>query len=163
MPIDPKLLKKLLIIVLIIGGLFIGYQLITETEQIEDTETEATQTEQGYANEDLSALYDKQKEDVVIDEQMGKKVQFNNSFEHTHPGVSSEIIVNASGLQPGESTIVYVKNTDTEEYIEAGGQEQIADSNGNISTRFTITQFGAYEVFLTSDGEPFTSPTIFVE
>lgn len=156
MLIDPTLLKKISVVILVIVGLFIGYKLLIDSK-------DKAQTEQGYAEEDINAFNDSQREDVVIDDQMGKRIQFSNSFEHTNPGVSSEIIVNAGGFEPGEFTIVYVKFAGTEDYIAAGGQEHTADSEGKISTRFTITKFGDYEVFLSSKGESFTSPVIAVK
>lgn len=161
MLIDPKIITKFLITVFIITGLFIGYQLITSKESNEDSETVVS--EQSYSDEDVATFENGQEDNIIVDDQTGKKIQFNNSFEHTKPGVSSEIIVNASGFAPNEFTIVYVRFAGTEDYIEAGGQEQRADANGNISTRFTITQYGDYEVFLSSNGETFTSPTLTVE
>ena len=157
MPLNPNLLKKLLITVFIIIGLFTGYQLLSQTDEESSSETEVR--EQGYVEEDVQEF----EESIKTDGQDAQKIQFNNSFEHTNPGVSSEIIVNAEGFEPGEFTIVYVRFAGTEEYIEAGGQEHTADSDGKISTRFTITQFGDYEVLLSSRGESITSPTISVE
>lgn len=159
MSIEPTLLKKLLITFFIIAGLFVGYQFLTGSEDTDAPSTEATQSEQGYSEEDVAAF----ENELSIDEQYGQKIQFDNSFEHTNPGVSSEIIVNASGFEPGEFTIAYVRFAGTDDYIAAGGQELRADSDGNVSTRFTITSYGNYEVFLTSGGESFTSPTITVE
>ncbi len=161
MPIDPKIITRFLITIFIIAGLFVGYQLITSEETRESSEP--VMEEPFYSEEDIQAFEKQLEDNIVIDDQMGKEIQFDNSFEHTNPGVSSEIIVNASGFAPNEFTIVYVRFAGTEDYIAAGGQEQRADSNGNISTRFTITQYGDYEVFLSSNGETFTSPTITVE
>lgn len=163
MPINPTILKKLLVTLSVVIGLFFGYQFVTENDETTEASTESTSTEQKYTDEDVSAFTDKQADDLIVDNQLGRKIQFNNSFAHTNPGVSSEIIVNAEGFEPGEFTIVYVRFAGTEEYIAAGGQELTADSAGKISTRFTITQFGDYEVFLSSDGQSFTSPTISVE
>ena len=163
MPINLKLLKKILIAIFIIAGLFIGYQLVTGTDEAEDPSTDTTQSEQGYAEEDLRAFEEKPTGNVILDEKYGQKIRFTNSFEHTKPGEFSEIIVNAEGFEPGEFTIVYVRFAGTEEYIAAGGQEHTADSDGKISTRFLITQFGEYEVLVASDGTEYTSETIYVE
>lgn len=163
MPINTPILKKLLIASFVVIGLFFGYQLITENSETEEVTTKEVGTERGYNQEEVDAFMDEQMDNVIVDDQLNKRIQFNNSFEHTNPGVSSEIIVNAEGFKPGEFTIVYVRSAETGEYIAAGGQELTADSNGKISTRFTITQFGDYEVFLSSDGESFTSPIISVQ
>ncbi len=163
MPISQTMIKKLLITTFIIIGLFFGYQLVTEREYAEQAPVEENQVEQKYSDEEVEAFSAEQASDVIVDDQLDQKIQFNNSFEHTNPGVSSEIIVNAEGFEPGEFTIVYVRFVGTEEYIEAGGQEHTADRDGKISTRFTITQFGDYEVLLSSNGESFVSPTISVQ
>ena len=163
MPINQTILKKLIIAIFVIIGLFFGYQLVTKNEETDEVATGEVQNEQEYNEEEVNTFLNKGTDNIIIDNQLGKKIQFNNSFEHTNPGVSSEVIVNAEGFEPRESTIIYVRFAGTEEYITAGGQEHTADSDGKISTRFTITQFGDYEVFLSSDGKSYTSPIISVE
>lgn len=105
--------------------------------------------------------YQQENEDTVpkdIDSDI-RVFEFNNSFEHTKPGEYSEVIVNINGFQPGEFTIMYLRKAGTDEYIAAGGQELTADENGNISTRFRITERGDYEVYFAGN----TSPVITVD
>ncbi len=159
---DPKILKKFLITLFIIAGIFIGFQIVTDKD-IEDIADESAVTPGAVEAGMDDVVNGTAKYDDVTDDQYGNTIQFANSFEHTKPGEYSEIIVEASGLEPGEFTIVYVRKAGTEEYIEAGGQEATADENGNISLRFMITQFGNYEVFLSSQGDTHVSPEIVVE
>ena len=157
MPFDPTLLKKVLITILIIAGLFTGYTLLTPADEVKEATTEASASEAGYADEEVERF------DTALSPNDDGKIYFDNSFEHTKPGEYSEIIVNAEGFDPGEFTIVYVRLVDSGEYIEAPGQEQVADSDGKISTRFIITQFGDYEVLLSHKGESVVSETISVQ
>ena len=70
------------------------------------------------------------------------------SCEHTDPGVSSELIVRISGLEPGQ---------DVDGEVFGGGLEGGADSfegaagsDGNAEFRITITDFGEYDVSVAS-------------
>lgn len=72
-------------------------------------------------------------------------IEFNNTVEHTKPGEYSEVIVQATGFQPGEYMVMYLRKAGTTEYID-GGRTLNADENGIIKTRFKITEFGDYEV-----------------
>ena len=70
------------------------------------------------------------------------------SCEHTDPGVSSELIVRISGLEPGQ---------DVDGEVFGGGLEGGADSfegaaggDGTAEFRLTITDFGEYDVSVAS-------------
>ena len=177
---DSKLVKQFLILLFIIAVAFVGYQILSDSE-VEELASDSVSEEpvaegaeyeiiegepvdlNDEADLEVSVSGDSVKIEDVVDDQYGNTIQFDNSFEHTKPGEFSEIIVNASGLEADEFTIVYIRKAGTEEYIEAGGQEHTADSEGNISARFTITEFGEYEVFLSSQGESHVSPKIIVK
>ncbi|MCI0856145.1 MAG: hypothetical protein J4N98_05615, partial [Chloroflexi bacterium] len=70
------------------------------------------------------------------------------SCEHTDPGVSSELIVRISGLEPGQ-------DIDGEVFgdgLEGGADsfEGTAGSDGTAEFRITITDFGEYDVSVAS-------------
>lgn len=144
----------LLVVILLIAAASLFYTATNDESSIEET---AEQYEV-MVPMDLESELSNSLEDAEY-----PAVLFNNSFEHTVPGEYSEIIVDASGFEMNEFTIVYVRNADTKEWIAAGGQEQRADADGHIRTRFTITQYGNYEVYLTRGVEEFVSPVIVVQ
>ena len=165
---DQAMVKKFLVLLFVIAGVFVGFQLVSDSD-MEELGNEAAPEEILYDelyDEDIEITADMIDSPSLSEEFEGteySKIQFDNSFEHTKPGEYSEIIVNAGGFEVDEFTIVYVRKAGTEDYIESGGQEHTADEDGNISTRFTITEFGNYEVFLSSGGESFVSQTIVVK
>ncbi len=177
---DPKLLKNFLILIFIVAGAFLGYQFFTPDDfadvsyEAEENQLPAQSGEAEYelidgepfvADRDTGLEVSAEPSvDLtnLVDDQYGNEIQFNNTFVHTKPGEYSEIVVETSGLEPGEFSIMYVRKAGTEEYIAAGGQEHTVDSDGKISTRFIITEFGNYEVMFSYKGESVVSPTIVV-
>lgn len=128
-----------------------------ETTPAQQEESPTTQGSELEASadilDDLNAL-----EGVVYSE-----IFFDTSFIHTKPGEYSDVIVNVEGMNPGEFTIMYLRNAETGEYIESGGQQHTANDDGKIDTQFRIYQYGSYEVFLSHDGKEFISDVIVVE
>jgi hypothetical protein len=133
---DPKVFKKVLLVVFLIAGIVVG------TNVIFDENGEVQQ----YAEEDYHTdiLVDKTVTGVVVEE---TTVEFDNGFVHTKPGEYSEIFVVATGLPPGDKHIVYLRRVGSDEY-EPGGHEVFPDEFGVINTKFTITSYGDYEVQL---------------
>lgn len=131
-----------LIIILLIAAGSLWY---TATDNDRMRNTEATMQAENTPIEDVeyqSEIIDTVPQDI---DSTLRFIEFNNSFEHTKPGEYSEVIVQATGFQPGEYMVMYLRKAGTQEYID-GGRTLNADENGIINTRFTITEFGDYEV-----------------
>ena len=90
-------------------------------------------------------------------------IEWFNYFEHTAPGDYSEVFVEITGFQPNVQKIVYLRNADTGQYIEGGGQDLTTTELGHISTRFRITAYGNYEaVSYDENAQEIVSPLIVV-
>ena len=143
MPFDPAILKKILIVILLIAGAFVGYQLVTdsEVEEVKVISESVDVDESYYADESLDDkdMFKKPEYEVEPD------TVFELNFAHTVPGEFSNIFVYGSGFVPGEKVIVYLKRTGSDEY-EPGGHEVFVDKEGFINTKFTIYSYGSYDV-----------------
>ena len=165
MPIDPKFFKAVIVTIFIALGAFVGYQLVTD-----DDAKEASDTFEEIQREEDGGYYDES--DVADFEaslgaseslESGQGIEFFNYFEHTAPGEYSEIFVEITGFEPKVQKIVYIRNADTGEYISVGGQDMVTTDLGHISTRFRITSYGNYEVVTyDNNSNEITSPILVV-